>query len=59
LRGAARVADVFDAEIFDAALVAAAVRPSDCRAGGRSPMKLTRLRLIGFKSFVEPTEFLI
>ena len=29
------------------------------RRAGKTAMKLTRLRLIGFKSFVEPTDFLI
>jgi chromosome segregation protein len=29
------------------------------QASGNKPMKLTRLRLIGFKSFVEPTDFMI
>src|SRR5580693_1868127 len=29
------------------------------QASGNKPMKLTRLRLIGFKSFVEPSDFMI
>src|SRR3954451_19997729 len=33
--------------------------PSRGNRGKRIEMKLTRLRLIGFKSFVEPTDFLI
>src|SRR6202008_1241945 len=39
----------------------AAPKWESCRGnrGKRTEMKLTRLRLIGFKSFVEPTDFLI